>query len=57
MRPTPKTNKTTESYNNGTKKGLYSNHLDYTIGQESYIDLSTADFLVQLFTAFESVSD
>ena len=33
----------------------FNNHLDYTIGQESYIGLSTADFLVKLFTAFESV--
>ena len=31
----------------------FNNHLDYTIVQENYIGLSTADFLVKFSTAFE----
>ena len=31
----------------------FNNHLDYTIVQENYTGLSTADFLVKLSTAFE----
>ena len=31
----------------------FNNHLDYTIAQESYVGLSTADFLVEFSTVFE----
>ena len=31
----------------------FNSHLDYTIVQENYIGLSTADFLVKFSTVFE----